>query len=524
MAWTIQMAAQGNAYQAYTSVVDLEFADPLYDFGAATFVLASLDGNATPDKNWACRIVWDLGLSTEQVHWTGYLTQVQRKQQGNVYAIRAFTVDGLLHIAQTGTHRNYLSKSPHTIIQAAGSPNPLLVDSAGNTRITYGSAGGVPNKVDGGTPGTVLDQFVADSATLFNNVRRLCLQARYGDGSYGLEWVGTLEGANLSSPRFYLVKRRERSGGYTPEVFTVPDDFTDLRRGSDQAPSLDRVKVIGAGDGTSRIESATVSIGTQRDFVAKDKAIFNATNALNMANRLLDLYGSNIEAVIGNHYRYTSPSRAGDTVRLVQSGFADSLTRIMFRHYSLSTKAWTIVLGRPTAIGRDSMNALIGLNNQDQTTPQYTDDQAVVGDEPEAITPTGANAVTAGAGVFGAWVSLALFTPSVDFLADYVLATISSYNDSANNHDYDFEARIIENAVPVTLGTIGTGVAIAATPQTADDTITYYTPVVIPLNLQLLSSKSYVLRVRARSRSGVAFTDDFVGQGVVFKQHSHNEL
>ncbi len=356
----------------YPSYVDFDFLDQLYDMGAATIVLSDLDGNPAPAQGNIVKIVWDRGLATEQVHWQGFLTQVETKQQGNVYTLRAFTLEALLHLSQTGTPRNYLAKSPHTIIQAAGSPNPILINSQGATVLQYGVAAAVPNKVDGVNPGTGLTQFVTDSTTLLSNMKRLCMQARYDGASYGLEWTSTLEGANASDPRFYLVKRRERAAAYTQEVFVLPDDFFNARRGPNSFPGVDAVKVIGGGDGNTRIESALAGAGA-RELVAEDKAILNVTNADNMANRLLGVYGNSIEIVTANCLRHDSPSRSGDTVVVRQTGRADAPLRVMARYYELSTKMWMFAVGRPAPIGRDSFQAVLGTQRTNTTTPQFTD-------------------------------------------------------------------------------------------------------------------------------------------------------
>lgn len=520
--FSLLIGAVDGVLSSYTSFADIELIDELYDLGVANVMLTGLNGNAAPAQGMVLKIVFAHTLPNEQIHWEGIIADTPKKEQGNLYAIRAFTAEYLLFRAQTGSYRNYLSKSPHTIIQAAGTPNPLLINDQASAVMTYGSAAGVPNKVDGANPGTVLDQFVADSTTLFVNMRRLCMQARYDGSSYGLEWKVTFEGANSSSPRFYLVKRRERSSGYTPEVFNIPSNFVNARQGTDQLPGVDAVRVIGAGDGTSRISSGLIGTGS-REFISEDKAIFNTTNATNMANRIKEIYGTATPIITANCYRHRSPTRAGDTITVTRTGAANLTLRVILRHYSLQTKQWTFVVGRPTPIGRDNQMAALRMLQTDTTTPQFTDPRAIVGDEPVSITPTGAQAVTTTVGVFGAWVNLATFTPSVDFLADYIHATISSYNDSSVNHDYDIEARLIQITGGTQKGTTGKGVAIAGTPQDALDTITYYTPVVVPLNVTLLSTQAYGLEVRVKGRTN-GFTDNFVGQGVVFIQHVHNKL
>lgn len=378
--WSILIGAPGAVLQDYESYADIEFMDQLYDYGAAIIILTGLDGKAAPAQGDVVKIVWDQGLATEQLHWFGFLSQVETKQEGNVYVLRAFTLDALLYIGQTGAPRHYEGLTPHAIIQAAGTPNPLLINSQGTTVITYGTAASVPNKVDGVTPGTALTNFLTDSTTLFENMRRLCMQARYDGASYGLEWTATLEGANNSSPRFYLVKRRERAAAYTPEVFEMGEDIVNGRRGSNQFPGVDRVVVIGGGDGLSRVESAAAGAGT-RELVSEDKAILadafgtpsTSTNANNMAQRLLGIHLSTVEVVMGDTLRHASATRAGDTCTIRQTGRADASLRCMMRHYSLERRAMTMLFGRPLPIGRDHIQGVVANQHQEGTAPQVTD-------------------------------------------------------------------------------------------------------------------------------------------------------
>lgn len=377
MGWSILIGASGGVLVNYPSYFDFEFYDPLYDFGVANIILTGLRGNPAPAQGNVLKIVWDRGLASEQVHWQGFVSQVQTKQQGNVYVLRCFTLDALLQVGQTGAVRNYLALTPHQIIQAAGSPSPLIVDQQGTTRITYGTAASVPNKVDGANPGTALTQFVTDATTLFNNMRRLCHQARYDGASYGLEWTTTLEGANGSSPRFYLVKRRERAAAYTAETYDIPDDFVNARRGSDLFPGVDAVKVIGGGNGlggtgSTRVESALVGAGT-RESIVVDKAILQTTNATNLANRILGIFGSTIEVVAGDTLRHASPTRSGDNITVTQTGKAPLTTRVVMRHYRLGARTFTFICGRPEPIGRDKTEAIASLQKQDTTVPQVTE-------------------------------------------------------------------------------------------------------------------------------------------------------
>jgi hypothetical protein len=353
MSWSILIGPEDGVLAEYTSLGDLSFIDALYDYGAALIILTDLDGNPTPVEEDVVRIIWDYGLASEEVHWEGYLSTVQNKQQGNTYVLRGFTYDGKLNIRQTGSTRDYLNKTPYQIIQAAGSPSPLLVGDSGAAVLAYGSDAAVPNKVDGSNPGTALAQFSTDVKMLFTNMKRLSLQGVYGDGSVGLEWLGRLEGVNSSSPRFYMVKRRERAASYTPEVFNIPDDIVNARRGSDLAPGFDYVKVFGAGVGSTRIVSTVAAFGTVREFVSEDQTIFKVQNANNMAQRLLDIYPINTEIVIGSCYRHTSPTRAGDTVRITQDGYSDTFLRVIMRTYSLAERAFIYTIGRPNPQGRD---------------------------------------------------------------------------------------------------------------------------------------------------------------------------
>lgn len=460
MAWTIRIGAQGAALATYNSYVDFEFLDPLYDIGVATVILAGIDGNPAPTKGMALRIIWDAGLASEVVRWEGIIAQADKKQQGNVYAIRAFTSESQLHIGQTGSWRNYLAITPHAIIQGAGPPANLLTDSQAVARLPYGTAAGVANKVNAGNPGITHAQFVADSSTLFNNMRRLCMQSQYnaltglvadagstastlvdaaltqaedywvggivtvtsganaglsrgvtdfnattdtltfasafpnaiaaGDTYniviYGLEWTTTMEGGNTSTPTFYLVKRRERAATYTPEVFNIPGDLSNARRGAAQFPGVDAVKIVGAGSGASRVTSATAGTGS-RELVIEDKAIFQTINADNMANRVLGIYGVSTEVITATCQKHSSPTRAGDSVTIQQAGVADATLRAVLVHYRLSTKTFTIQFGRPTPVGRDNFQALLGIQRGGNTTPQFTD--LIIPGQFDRATPTG---------------------------------------------------------------------------------------------------------------------------------------
>lgn len=398
MGWSVLIAPPGSPFVEYDSYADFEFVNFLYHYGAAQAVLTGLDGNATPAEGDIIKFVWDRGLASEQTWWTGFLVKVQQKQQGNVYVLRAFTLDALLDRAQTGQHRNYLSKTPFAIIQTAGSPNPLNVNDQGTTVITYGNSGAVPNRIHAGQTGTSLAQFVSDSTSLFRNMKRLAFQSRFGDGSYGLEWTTTLEGANSSSPRLYLMKRRERAAVYTPEVFNITDDLENVRRGAETFPGADTVRVIGGGDGDSRIDSGRVGTG-DREVVTEDKAIFQTTNAVNLANRLLEVYDSSIEVVVGTTFRHASPSRCGDTVTITQAGKTDADTRVMYQHYSLKDKVFQFGLGRPVQTGRERETTLHGITQSDTTTPQYTDVRPdVLEFSTQFIRPTRSTAIVVAAG------------------------------------------------------------------------------------------------------------------------------
>lgn len=411
MGWSVLIGAEGGVLADYQDYIDFEFYDALYEAGAAQILLSGIGSNPAPAQGNIVKLVWDRGLASEQVHWQGYIVAAPKKEQGDVYVLRAYTLDAKLKMSQTGTYRNYLGLTPHAIAQAAGTPNPLMINSQGTTVLTYGSAA-IPNVVNGANPGVALTQFVADSTTLLDNIIRLGWQSRYDGSSYGLEWTTTLEGANGSSPRFYLVRRRESRTGYTPEVFNIPDDFVNCRRGGEQSPGIDAVKVIGAGDGSTRIESPVVFIGTRiREYLAEDKAIFNATNATNMANRFLDIYSNLIDLLVTTCYRHSSPTRSGDTITVTQPGVANVNLRVMQRYYQLSTKAWVLTVGRPTPSEREQLARLASIQKADLTTPQFTDVKPEV---LEADTQFHITALTApvavGAGAGGVLINSAIHT------------------------------------------------------------------------------------------------------------------
>lgn len=378
--WTVQLGAVGAALVDYRNVADLNFNDPLYDYGAAVILLQGLGGAATPTPGMVARIVYDRGLATEQVHWTGIVDSVQRGGQGTIFTLQCYTVDALPFIGQTGGIRYYRAQTPFAIIQGAPGPSNLLTNNQGALVATYGAAAAVPNKVDGANPGTALTNFVADSRDLLGNIKRLCLQARYDGASYGMEWLGRLEGANNSDPRFYLVKRRERAAVYTPETFAIPGDFYESRRGNPTFQGVDAVKVIGGGDGSSRVESSLAGAGT-REFLVEDKAIIadalgtpsTSTNANNMANRLLEVHGKSKEFLVASTYKHVHSTRAGDTVTVTQSGFAPANVRVMERIYTMRKRCFTFVLGRPVGFNRDQAAALQRAVSTQSTAPQHTD-------------------------------------------------------------------------------------------------------------------------------------------------------
>lgn len=367
MTWRVQIGSSGGVLNTHTAIADLNFNDPLFDYGACTVVLAGLEGFAAPAPGKVLRVLWD---GVEQ--WAGIIDGAQKGSQGDIYVVQAYTPDAQLHAGQTGGIRNYLAQTPLQIIQTSVSPSPLLVNSQAATVLIYGVAAGVPNKVDGANPGTALTQFVADSTTLYQNMRRLCLQARYDGASYGLEWLGRMEGANNSDPRFYLVKRRERAAVYAAETFDVPGTLYESLRGSPSFAGVDAVRVIGAGDGVSRIESALAGAGT-REAIFEDKAILQVTNANNMANRLLEVYGKSKEFIIGKTWKHGHLSRAGDTATVTQSGHAPASVRVIERIYSLRDRTFVLVFGRPDSYMRDKANSIDRVLGTQTTSPQFTD-------------------------------------------------------------------------------------------------------------------------------------------------------
>jgi hypothetical protein len=524
MGWSVLIARSGVEHE-YTSIGMLEFVEELYDIGVANIVLTGLDGKPAPATNRRIRIVWDYGLATQQVHWEGVIEQADKKGQGNMYAIRAYTAEIAFHKAKVGPFREFTGMTPYQIMVTSVSPPNLNTNLRGFPTHSYGtSAFGsvIPNRISSTTQGAVLDRFVAHSGSLFQNIKRLCLQSRYGDGSYGLEWV-VQHVDFVASMFFYLVKRRERAIAYTPEVFNIPADFIEAKRGNAQVPSLGTVRVIGAGTGSSRIESATVGSGS-REEVFEDKAIFDTTNADNMANRLLEIFNSSTELIMGSSTRHRSPSRCGDTVTVTQAGFADKNLRVMLKHYSLETRHFTYVLGRPAPIGRDHMQSLLGIQNGATTTPQFGDKSSVAGDEPLAINGTPVN-VVAGNAVFGAWTTLYSFTPAASFDCDYIDALLVYYNNASNVHDADLEVQLVETASGAPMSEIFAITAQAPAPQDANDTVAVLTTYILAVNNILEGGTSYSILIRAKDVGGVGgFTDAFRTTGKIVKQHRHDEL
>lgn len=375
MGWSVEIGNEGGVLTNYGTPLTLDFVNRLNGLGTFNLTTGSLGSLAVPSMGQIVRIIWDRGLSTQRVHFEGYIQDVRRQGRLNIYRLRGFDLLGKLWQSTLTGVRDYVSRSPHAIIQAAGTPSPLLVNGQGTTVMVYGSAAGVPNKVDGANPGTVLNVFRADSSRMLVNIQRLALQARYDGASYGLEFFAQLEGANNSDPRFYLVKRRERAAAYTPETFNIPNDFFQSRRGTEGITGAHAISVVGAGDGQARIASTLVGSGGLEGIIA-DKTIIHATNAQNMANRLTELLNPATETITAAHAKYSSATRPGDNVTVTQSGVANVTLRCFEIVYSLQTRWFYMTLGRPRPSVEDPFFGALAVTNSQAHAPQHVGSQA----------------------------------------------------------------------------------------------------------------------------------------------------
>lgn len=382
--WSVDIGAEAGALTNYSEVVDLSFVRRLNGLGTFNLFLSDLGGGAVPTRGQVARIVWDKGLSSERVHFEGYIQDV--RQHGNVKAfrLRGFDVLGKLWQSGLGGFRDWRSKTPFSIIQGAGPPNNLLTNAQGTVAMTYGSAAGVPFKVDGVNPGTALN-FRADSAKMLVNIQRLAIQARYDGATFGLEFLARFEGANNSDPRFYLVKRRNRADPYTPEVFNIPGDFVQARRGFEGITAAQAVRVVGSGDGTQRVQSSIVGSGGLEGILS-DKSVVDATAAGNMANRLSNLLNPATEVVTGRLLKHTFATEPGDDVTVTEDGVANATLRCFEVGYSLPHRSFFLTLGRPRPNREDPFFGALGILQSQAQSYQHTSGAKVNATQPATAT------------------------------------------------------------------------------------------------------------------------------------------
>lgn len=416
--WTVDIGTGGGALTTYESALPVYFLKRLNGVGNFTLYVMQLDGHAAIARDMLVRIFWNKGESDEKLHIEGFVTDVREDSGRQAYWVRGLTLEGLMAQSTLGTTRKYTAQTPHTIIQSAGSPRGLIYNSqnnlkpVGGTTVRYGSSASVPLKVDGANPGTALT-FLADSSRSMLNIQRLCLQARYDGASYGLEWFVRLEGASNSDPYLYLVKRRNRAAVYTAETWTINSDLLRSRRGTEGLTAAQLIRVVGLGDGTSRVDSGAVGAGGLEGIIA-DKSIIDATAATNMANRLSELLNPSTEMVTAYLAKYAHTSELGDDVTIAQNGRANVTLRLFEVSWNYQEKLFSVVLGRPRANPHDPLAALDKLAGSQAHAPQVTDTvpEVIESSTPSITATSGGVAVAAGAGPVPVAISAA---PAADF-------------------------------------------------------------------------------------------------------------
>lgn len=346
LGWTAKIGASGAALTDYGSPSDLIWVRRFNAVGHFQAILPDIGALAVPTAEQVIRFIWDPGGANERAFFEGVVYDVRRMEgRPGCILIRGTDALGPLWKGTIGTFRDYRDQTPYTIIQSAGSPRGLTYNSQNALVMAYGTAAAVPNKVDGGTPGTALT-FRADGDKCLHSIQRLALQARYDGASYGLEFFARFEGANNSTPTFYLVKRRARAAAYTPEVWIIPDDLIQSRRGFEGLTAAQALRVAGAGDGQGKVASSLVGAGNLEGVVA-DKTIVDPTAAGNMANRLTELLNPSTEVVFGGTAKHAFSTEIGDDCTIRQTGRADVTLRLYEMTYHMGRKMFYLTFGRP---------------------------------------------------------------------------------------------------------------------------------------------------------------------------------
>lgn len=397
MTWTIERGpAGGGALTSHT----LDEATPDFFFkrlNGVGFFSAVFYNGAVPSRDDLVRFIWDKGGSDERVHFEGFITDVRRvTETSTLYRARGLSLEGLLWTSGIGDVREYSSERLWDIWQRNSPTRGLLFNSQGALRVigsvsvSAGSASDVPWKVEsGGTDATSgpTHDFRADSAKQWVNIQRLLLQARHdatqypnwaatpaaGDGDpYGLESFVRLETANNDTPRAYLVGRRERSSNHTPETYDTKTDLLKPRRGQEGLTAAEAIRVIGAGDGSTRIESSLIGSGGLEGIIA-DKTLATTTNANNQALRLNTLLDPSTEVFTAWLPKHAYDTEIGDRITITDPDQANETLRVFAIGYQVSKQSFFLVAGRPRPFPEDPFSDIASLAGGQAQAPQVTD-------------------------------------------------------------------------------------------------------------------------------------------------------
>ena len=425
--------------------MDLNFVKRLSGVGFFSCTIAGTDGLAGPTSYNVCRIVWDLGGADERVWFEGIITEVRRKDGTNMRTFKGLSAEGILWMAQVGGVRTFKAATPYAIAQGgAGPPADLLRNMQGSVAMAYGTSASVPNKVDGVNPGLAMS-FRTDSGSLFVNFQRLAMQAQYNNTDptvalrYGLELFVRFEGANNSTPTFYLVRRREQSPS-PAETFTVNTDFFKPRRGFEGITGAQALRVIGSKSGIDQTRSAIIGAGGIEGIVSEKTVIGLAnaagnTNADVMVNRLVELMNPATEVVTGYTHRYAFDSDPGDTVTVAESGIANANLRIFSIAYRLQAKLFSLTLGRPRVLEEDGWIKLSTFTGGHGTGTQIMAPFAV-----NAGQPIGSGLHAVGAGAYSPYTTLNFTARDFDRDFDEALTLLWQVNvDQPGNYDVQID-------------------------------------------------------------------------------------
>lgn len=342
-----------------------------------------------------------------------------------------------------------------------------------------------------------------------------------------------------------------------PDNARILDQQTEIREGfrllDESQRVLNAIKVQWAGFHTGKVRTST-SIATDATSVANNGRrerelnaphLQSATSGGFLLDTTLDAYkggdgflftklnlptlkGIGSASMVlkrGELKQASFDAHLGEMVG-VQSGGVNQLYGIFAAYaYDGETASLSITIGLPSSSGSGGKSSLDGTSGRDREQDRThagantTVLAGVTSLAPLPVFDSTTTNVTAGNGVFGAWTSLTTFMPLTKTLYDYFLGILSSWNDANDNHDYDFEVRIVQGANIIS--TMTGGKSRAPTPQTADDTILYNAPYVIQLNVELDPALTYTIQVRASATDGSGFTDRFISYGFLFGFHQH---